>query len=229
MKWLLPTPLHIESSPAIEGDIVVAGAGAIEVGPDHKPNGDPEGRGHPGYVLGARISDGKQLWRFPVIDPESSPAIHDGIAMIGSGLNGGEVVALKIAEDVGEEERLLWRTKTPFPATGSVTLHEDLVLIGCGNGDFVFAAPMDTTPGVTSVNLTRGGSRVATEHSWSDDGLTLSLEQLYNECADAHNYARIGDNHWKREVLHANRFTRAPPWAWKAAPHSPQRRSVERT
>jgi len=141
VKWLLPTPLHIESSPAIEGDIVVAGAGAIETGSDHKPRGDPEGRGHPGYVLGARIADGKELWRFPVIDPESSPAIHDGVAMIGSGLNGGEVVALKIAADTSEGERLLWRTKTPFPATGSVTLHEDLVLIGCGNGDFVFAAP----------------------------------------------------------------------------------------
>ncbi len=141
VKWLLSTPLHIESSPAIEGDIVVAGAGAIETGSDHKPKGDPEGRGHPGYVVGARISDGKELWRFPVIDPESSPAIHEGVAFIGSGLNGGEVVALKIAEDRSEEDRLVWRTKTPFPATGSVTLYEDLVLIGCGNGDFVFAAP----------------------------------------------------------------------------------------
>lgn len=140
MKWLLPTPLHIESSPAIEGNIVVAGVGAIETGSDHKPKGDPQGRGHPGYVVGARISDGKELWRFPVIDPESSPAIHEGVAFIGSGLGGGEVVALKIAEDASEKDRLVWRTKTPFPATGSVTLYEDVVLIGCGNGDFVFAA-----------------------------------------------------------------------------------------
>jgi hypothetical protein len=43
-------------------DVVVAGAGAIEVGPEHKPKGDPNGRGHPGYVLGVRISDGKELW-----------------------------------------------------------------------------------------------------------------------------------------------------------------------
>jgi outer membrane protein assembly factor BamB len=141
VKWLLPTPLHIESSPAIEGDIVVAGAGAIEVGPDHKPKGDPNGRGHPGYVLGARISDGKELWRFPVADPESSPAIQEGVVFIGSGLNGGEVVALKIAEGLSEKDRLVWKADTPFPATGSVTLHEELVLVGCGNGDFVFAAP----------------------------------------------------------------------------------------
>ncbi|MGA2501449.1 MAG: PQQ-binding-like beta-propeller repeat protein, partial [Tepidisphaeraceae bacterium] len=32
--WRVATPLHIESSPAILGDLVVAGAGAIE-GPDH--------------------------------------------------------------------------------------------------------------------------------------------------------------------------------------------------
>ena len=141
VKWLLPTPLHIESSPAVEGDIVVAGAGAIEVGPDHKPQGDPNGRGHPGYVFGARISDGKELWRFPLIDPESSPAIDQGVAFIGSGLNGGGVVALKIAEGLADKDRLVWKTATPFPATGSVTLDGDLVLVGCGNGDFVFAAP----------------------------------------------------------------------------------------
>ena len=141
VKWLLPTPLHIESSPAIEGDVVVAGAGAIEVGPDHKPKGDPTGRGHPGYVLGARISDGKELWRFPVVDPESSPAIHEGVAFIGSGLNGSGIVALRIAEGLSEKGRLVWKTDTPFPATGSVTLDGDLVLVGCGNGDFVFAAP----------------------------------------------------------------------------------------
>jgi len=141
VKWLLPTPLHIESSPAIEGHIVVAGVGAIESGTDHKPKGDPNGRGHPGYVVGARISDGKELWRYPVVDPESSPAIHDGVAFIGSGLNGAAVVALKIAEGLSEKDRLVWKVDTPFPATGSVTLYEDLVLVGCGNGDFVFAAP----------------------------------------------------------------------------------------
>lgn len=141
VKWLVPTPLHVESSPAIYGDIVIVGVGAIETGDDHKPKGDPKGKGHPGYVLGVRISDGKELWRFPVIDPESSPAIHDGIAFIGSGLNGGGVVALKIADGLTQAERLVWKTDTPFPATGSITLYEDTVLIGCGNGDFVFAAP----------------------------------------------------------------------------------------
>ncbi len=142
LNWAVKTPLHVESSPAIEGDIVVVGAGAVEKGTDHKPQGDPEGEGHPGYVFGVRISDGKELWRHQVNDPESSPAIHDGIAYIGSGINGKAVVAVRIAPD-GEldgKPREVWRTPTPFPASAAVTLTGDLVLVGCGSGDFVFAS-----------------------------------------------------------------------------------------
>jgi outer membrane protein assembly factor BamB len=145
VRWTVKTPLHVESSPAIEGDIVVVGAGAVESGADKKPEGDPKGRGHPGYVFAVRISDGKELWRYDLIDPESSPAIADGIAYVGSGVNGAAVAALRIAPD--EElkakglERLVWKVETPFYATGPVSLTDDLVIIGCGKGDFVFSAP----------------------------------------------------------------------------------------
>ncbi len=144
VRWLVPTPLHIEGSPSIAGDIVVAGAGAIEKGPDHKPQGHPEKEGNPGFVMGVRISDGKLLWRCPVNDPESSPAIFDGIAYIGSGLNGNAVVAIRIAP--GDElssqqlERIVWKTPTDYPATGAVSVTDDLVLVGCGKGDFVVSA-----------------------------------------------------------------------------------------
>jgi len=146
--WSVPTPLHVESSPAIEGDIVVAGAGAIEKGPDHQPQGDPEGAGHPGYVFAVDINTGEELWRYPVNDPESSPAVDGGVAYIGSGLNGQAVVALRIAppEALGAsgEDRLVWKTDTPFPAVGPVTLTDDLAIVGCGNSNFVFAAPDPT-------------------------------------------------------------------------------------
>jgi len=139
LHWRVPTPLHIEGSPAIRGDLAVAGAGAVE---------DKDGRptGHRGLVLGVRISDGTVLWRCDVADPESSPVIaEDGVAYIGSGLNGAELVALRTCPDedlkAGGLSRVLWRTKTPHPATGCVTLAGDDVLIGCGKGDFVFAAP----------------------------------------------------------------------------------------
>ena len=138
VHWLIETTLHIEGSPAIEGDLCVAGAGAIEVGDDHKAQGDP------GFVLGVRISDGTELWRYALNDPESSPAIDSGIAYIGSGVNGSAVVALRTEPDEQLQQegldRLVWQTQTPHPATGAVTLTEELVLIGCGNSNYVFIA-----------------------------------------------------------------------------------------
>jgi len=138
LHWQMKTPLHIESSPAILGDMVVAGVGAIE-GPDHKPIGDP------GFVLAVRISDGKELWRHPVADPESSPAIsRDGIVYIGSGFQGNSVVALRSETD--EElktknlPREIWKKNFGYPGTGAVTLIEDLVIVGGGNSDFVNVA-----------------------------------------------------------------------------------------
>ncbi len=143
--WTVPTPLHLECSPSIEGDIVVVGAGAVEVGESHQPVGDPQGHGNPGFVLGVRISTGEVLFRQPVNDPEGSPILEHGICYIGSGMNGSKAVAFRA--DLSDAElqakglgRMLWSIDTPYPATGAVTLAGDSVLIGCGKGDFVFAA-----------------------------------------------------------------------------------------
>lgn len=139
VHWLLPTPLHIEGSPAIAGDLVVAGAGAIERGPDH------EVQGHAGLVVAARISTGEKLWEYALPDPESSPVIDRGMVYIGSGFHGHAVCALRTESDEAlaqqKQDRLLWRTVTPYPATGAVTVTDDLVLIGIGNGDYVFTDP----------------------------------------------------------------------------------------
>ncbi|MCX5644372.1 MAG: PQQ-binding-like beta-propeller repeat protein [Phycisphaerae bacterium] len=54
LRWAVKTPLHIESSPAIFGDMAVVGAGAVE-SKDGKPVGDP------GYCLAVRISDGLRV------------------------------------------------------------------------------------------------------------------------------------------------------------------------
>ncbi|NBB84190.1 MAG: PQQ-binding-like beta-propeller repeat protein [Alphaproteobacteria bacterium] len=137
LHWRVPTPLHVESSPAIDGDLAVAGAGAVEVGEDKRVKpGD-----NPGYVLAVRISDGKELWTYQVNDPESSPVIHDGVVYIGSGYNGNAIVALRTETDAQlqakGQERLVWRSPTPHPATGSVTLAGDKVLIGCATGTIV--------------------------------------------------------------------------------------------
>ncbi|MDP3072482.1 MAG: PQQ-binding-like beta-propeller repeat protein [Opitutaceae bacterium] len=138
IKWLVPTPLHLESSPAIVGNLVVIGAGAIEVGNDYRVSG------HPGYVFAVDLETGREVWRHDVADPESSPAIVGDVAYIGSGFNGSAIVALRTGSDdalkAAGQKRELWRRATPHPATGAITVTGDLLLAGCGNGDFVNAA-----------------------------------------------------------------------------------------
>ena len=148
VKWLIDCPLHIESSPAIAGDIVVVGAGAVEDPKTHLPkkHSDPAKDRNRGYVFAARISTGKIIWKHPVSDPESSPAVEDGVVYIGSGFNGNAVTALRLSQSdeqlkAAGSSRQIWKTSTPFPATGAITLTGDLVLVGCGNGDYVFQAP----------------------------------------------------------------------------------------
>jgi outer membrane protein assembly factor BamB len=135
LRWRVKTTLHLESSPAILGDLAVVGAGAIE-GRDGRPTGDP------GFVLAVRISDGKELWRQPLNDPESSPAIAaDGMVYIGSGFNGCEVVAMRSDPDEQLNEkkldRVAWRTQVPYPVTSAIALIGDYVIAGSGNGDVV--------------------------------------------------------------------------------------------
>jgi outer membrane protein assembly factor BamB len=134
VRWTVPTPLHIESSPWIAGDLVVVGCGAIEDPETRRPKPGDD----PGHVLGVRLADGAVLWRHMLADPESSPAVVDGVAYIGSGFNGNAVVALRTAADLAGQPRELWRVATPYPATGPVTVAGGLVLVGCGNGDVLF-------------------------------------------------------------------------------------------
>jgi outer membrane protein assembly factor BamB len=156
VHWLVPTPLHIEGSPAVQGDLVVAGAGAIEVGDEHRV------KGHPGLVIGVRLSTGEKVWEYQLNDPESSPAVADGVVYIGSGFNGSAVAALRTEPD--EElrrrglARLVWRTPTPYPATGAVTLVDNLLLVGCGNGDYVYADPRPSGA-VIALDRKTGGVR----------------------------------------------------------------------
>ena len=135
LRWAAKTPLHIESSPAIFRDMAVVGAGAVE-GRDGKPVG------HPGYCLAVRISDGKELWRQPVNDPESSPAIDEnGIVYIGSGFHGKAVIAIRSESDeqlrAENLERIAWRTSVAQPIPGPVTLAGAVVVAGGGNSDLV--------------------------------------------------------------------------------------------
>jgi outer membrane protein assembly factor BamB len=146
LAWMYPTPLHVESSPAVftrAGEqFVVAGAGAIE-GKDRRPTG------HAGFVFCVNVATGKEHWRFDLPDPESSPAVDEnGVVYVGAGFNGNAVVALRSESDaeLKGKPRQIWKTPTPFPAIGNVTLAShptlgNVVFIGLGNGDYVFSDP----------------------------------------------------------------------------------------
>lgn len=134
--WRVKTPFHIESSPAIRGDMAVVGAGQIDHGPAAKS----------GFVLAVRVSDGAELWRFALRDPESSPVVSDdGVVYVGAGFSGNEVVALRSQSDeelrAKKLDRVLWRAPCPYPVTGSIAIAGDLVIAGAGNGDYVHADP----------------------------------------------------------------------------------------
>jgi len=61
--------------------------------------------------------------------------------------------------------REIWKTPTPFPATGAITLAGDTVLVGCGNGDYVFQAP---NPAGAVMALDRKTGKVRWKQTMSD-------------------------------------------------------------
>jgi outer membrane protein assembly factor BamB len=95
--------------------------------------------------LAVRISDGKLLWKQPVNDPESSPAIDEsGMVFIGSGCNGQAVVAIRSEPDEELQkmklDRIAWRTAVAQPMLAPVTLAGNMVIAAGGNGDMVHSS-----------------------------------------------------------------------------------------
>jgi outer membrane protein assembly factor BamB len=58
----------------------------------------------------------------------------NGATYIGSGVGGCAIVALNAS---GGQ---IWKMRTPYPATSAISLTSDLVIAGCGRGDYVNAA-----------------------------------------------------------------------------------------
>jgi outer membrane protein assembly factor BamB len=163
LHWAVKTTQHIESSPAIFGDMAIVGAGAIE-GADGKPAGDP------GFVFAVRISDGKLLWKQAVNDPESSPAIDEnGVVYIGSGVNGQAVVAMRSGTDeelkAQQLQRIIWRTPLAYPILAPITITGDLVIVGGGNGDVVHS---DKNPQGLVVALNRKTGQILWQQKFED-------------------------------------------------------------
>ncbi len=222
VHWKAKTPLHIESSPAIFGDMVVVGAGAIE-------NDEHKAISHPGMVVAVRISDGKDLWRANVNDPESSPAIgEDGTVYIGSGFNGNAVVALRSETDdelkAKNLTRLVWRHDAPYPITGGVTLAGDLVLVGGGNSDYVYAAPH---PAGVVLALDRKSGALRWQANLPDavlgtiaargDKLICPVRDGRVLCLDSHDGHAVWENHISEKAAVLSGCALAGPLAYAAS------------
>ena len=145
VRWSKHVPHnHIMGTPAVHGDMVVVGAGAVERNDHAKIE-------HTGFVMAVRISDGRELWRIEMVDPESSPAFApDGTLYIGSGLplvnkpgTGAAVYALRTETDAQLEakglSRVLWKTSAPYGMVSPVTLAGDSVSGGGGRNYWGFA------------------------------------------------------------------------------------------
>ena len=161
--WAAKTPLHVESSPAVFGDIAVVGAGAIE-GEDGKAVGDP------GFVMAVHIPSGKTLWKQPVNDPESTPAIDEnGIVYIGSGCNGQAVVAIRSDTDEDLQkmklDRVVWKTGVGLPMFTPITLAGQMVIAAGGNGDMVHSG---SNPQGLVVALNRQDGKILWQASFPD-------------------------------------------------------------
>lgn len=195
LHWKIDVPKnHVESSPAILGDMVVVGAGAIERA-NHLPVESP------GYALAVGISDGRIRWQSDIVDPESSPAIgRDGIVYIGSGVNGSAVVALDA------QGRRLWKTSTPYPATGAVSLLPELVIIGTGRGDFVNA---DSHPAGAVLTLDRISGRILWKTEFPDavlGNLAIVEGKIFCPVRDGTVVAlnlENGEKIWSQQISHA--------------------------
>ena len=148
--WTIDSEFHFMGGPSIEGNLLVAGAGAVE-----GLSGLPAIA--PGEVIGARVDTGEVLWRYPVIDPESAPVLSRGIAFVGSGANGHAVLALRTESDYVLAEqaipREIWRSYLPSPVVGALALRGDTLIAVCSSSERAFA----TQPGQTVVvGLDRG-------------------------------------------------------------------------
>ncbi|MGH8100958.1 MAG: PQQ-binding-like beta-propeller repeat protein [Chthoniobacterales bacterium] len=195
LHWKIDIPKnHVESSPAVFDDFVVAGAGAIERA-NHLPVDSP------GYALCVRVSDGTVLWRRDIVDPESSPAVAmDGVTYIGSGVSGSAVLAVRPNGD------FFWQTPTPYPATGPISLAKDLVLVGTGRGDFV-NADRHPSGAVLAVNRVNGKVQWRTELPDAVLGrIAIGEEKAFCPVRDGTVVAldlKDGSKIWRQTISHA--------------------------
>jgi len=131
----------------------------------------------------------------------------DKVAYIGSGFNGQAVVALRTETDeqlkAAGLDREIWRRQTKYPITGAVRVVDDLVIVGGGNGDFVFRDP---SPAGVVLALERASGEVRWETPMPDavlGGVLSAGDKLICPVANGEVVALSksdGSQLWRRRV-----------------------------
>lgn len=125
VRWSRRLETHIEATPCIWGDVVIACAGAIE------DSTTRQAQGSIGEVVALSLQTGAVQWRHPMVDPEFSVTPDgDGFLAV-SCLNGQALVAL----DAAGHER--WKAELPDSASTPVSLTDELIIVGSGTCDFL--------------------------------------------------------------------------------------------
>ncbi|MEI6563017.1 MAG: PQQ-binding-like beta-propeller repeat protein [bacterium] len=131
LLWSYQAKSHVESSPCISNGKVFCGAGAD---------------GFYGFALSVPAGVSNLLWHVPGSSDgqwryhcDGSPAAADGRVIFGSAaVHPGDWNGI-ICLDANTGKQL-WSLATPYPVFGSPTVVEGKVIVGMGNGDFVFTA-----------------------------------------------------------------------------------------
>lgn len=131
LLWSHQAKSHVESSPCILDGKAFCGAGAD---------------GIYGFRLELRAGSSNMLWHVPGSSDkqwryhcDGSPAAVDGKVFFGSAaVHPGDWNGIVCVEaNTGKQ---LWNLATPYPVFGSPTVVAGKVIVGMGNGDFVFSA-----------------------------------------------------------------------------------------
>lgn len=122
--WTYTTSSHVESTPVIAEGRVYAAAGDDGIYCfDLEPDADGQAQ---------------LIWHLPgedYIDAETSLAVHNGLVIVGLGIDGHAICL--IDAETGEE---LHRIPTPWPVFGPPAVAHGRAYIGSGTGDYVRTA-----------------------------------------------------------------------------------------
>ena len=119
--WMFQVNSHIEGTPAIDQGRVFINAG-------------DDG------IYGLDLETGEKLWHLPgedFNDVETAILAYEGKLYVGLGFGRYGQAVIQVDGATGE---VLHRIETPYPVFSPPAIHDGILYIGMGNGDFVFPA-----------------------------------------------------------------------------------------